>query len=169
MNDVFEYGTTVTIGDADPMQSMYFAHFFRIQGITRELWVRSAVARSEQLLAEGLLLITRRASCDFHLHFRLFDPVVCRMQIAHLRRASSDLVFRFCHGETGAVHAEGRQTVVFADKTGRPIRMPDEFRDAALRYRESPVKLPADDAAILAAMPAASLLASEAGRGEGVG
>jgi acyl-CoA thioesterase FadM len=161
MGDVFEYDTTVTIGDADPMQSMYFAHFFRIQGVTRELWVRSAVERSEQLLAEGLMLITRRASCDYHLHFRLFDPVVCRMQIANLRRASSDLVFRFCHGVTGAVHAEGRQTVVFADKSGRLIRMPGEFREAALRYSENearPTPLPDEDAAIAAAMPEASLL-----------
>ena len=159
MSDVFEYGTTVTIGDADPMQSMYFAHFFRIQGVTRELWVRSAVARSEQLLADGLMLITRSASCDYHLHFRLFDPVVCRMQIANLRRASSDLVFRFCHGVTGALHAEGRQTVVFADNTGRLIRMPEEFRDAALRYSENPVRLPAQDDAIAVAAPAASMLA----------
>lgn len=159
MNQVFEYGTTVTIGDADPMQSMYFANFFRIQGTTRELWVRQAVERSEQLLAAGLMLITRHASCDYHVHFRLFDPVVCRMQIANLRRASSDLVFRFHHGVTGALHAEGRQTVVFADKTGRLSRMPPEFRNAALRYNEGSAALPEEHAAIAAAMPRATLLA----------
>ena len=37
------------------------------------------------------------------------------MQISNLRRASSDLVFRFHNGTTGVLHAQGRQTVAFAD------------------------------------------------------
>jgi acyl-CoA thioesterase FadM len=137
MNQTFDYTTTVTIGDVDSMESMYFAHFFRLQGITRELWVRQAVANSDRLLRDGLLLITRSATCNYHLHFRLFDPVVCRMQIRNVRNASSDLVFRFVHGTTGALHAEGSQTIAFADRSGRLCRIPPQFREAGLRYHEA--------------------------------
>ncbi len=73
---------------------------------------------------QGLLLITPGIPATFIFIFAFAIRWWCRMQIANFRRASSDLVFRFCHGETGAVHAEGRQTVVFADKIGPPIRMP---------------------------------------------
>lgn len=139
----FDYTTTATIGDTDVMQGVYFAHFFKIQGTVRELWVRQAVRDSEQLLRDGLLILTRHASCDYHRHFRLFDPIACRMQIRNLRPASAELVFRFHHGVTGALHAEGLQQVAFAEASGRICRMPDEFREAALLYAEETKPEPA--------------------------
>lgn len=39
----FEYKSTVTIGDTNVMKNMYFLNFFKLQGIARELWVKSAV------------------------------------------------------------------------------------------------------------------------------
>ncbi len=137
MNQSFDYATTITIGDTDLMQAVYFAHFFKLQGIVRELWVLNAVENSRQLLRDGLVLITRSASCDYHRNLHLFDPVVCRMQIRNLKRASAELVFRFQHGLTGELHAEGRQRVAFMDRAGRVCRMPDEFRASALRYLEA--------------------------------
>lgn len=137
MRKYFEHATVATIGETDVTESVYFAHFFSIQGTTRELWVRNAVPRSEKLLRDGLLLITRSANCEFHRRFRLFDAIVCRMQIRHLRKASAELVFRFHHGVTDELHAEGTQVVAFADTSGRLCRMPDEFRATALEYLES--------------------------------
>lgn len=134
----FHYTTTATIGDTDVMQAVYFAHFFKIQGTVRELWVRHVVRNSERHLREGLLLLTRHASCDYHRHFRLFDPINCRMQIRNLRKASAELVFRFYHETTGVLHAQGLQVVAFADSGGRLCRMPDEFREAAQLYAEDP-------------------------------
>ncbi len=136
MSLVFEHRTVVTLGDTDHTQAVYFTRFFEWQGATRELWVLQAVAQSEQHLREGLVLITRSASCDYHQKLKLFDPVICRMQIRNLRQASSDLVFRFFHAVTGELHAEGLQRVAFADPTGRLRRMPDDFRNAALAYAE---------------------------------
>lgn len=138
MSRYFEFVTTATIEDTDFTQSVYFAHFFRIQGQTRELWVHQAVRNSQQLLRDGLLLTTRSASCDFRRHFRLFDTIACRMQIRQLRKASAELVFRFHHAVSGELHAEGAQRVAFADPTGRVCKMPEEFREAALHYLEAP-------------------------------
>jgi len=138
MSASFEHHTTITLGDTDHTQSVYFTRFFELQGVVRELWVLRAVPNAEQHLRGGLVLITRSASCDYHRKLQLFDPVICRMQIRNLRRASSDLVFRFVHGTTGRLHAEGMQRVAFCTPDGRPRRMPDDFYQAALLYSEAP-------------------------------
>ncbi len=136
MSLTFEHHLTVTLGDTDHTQAVYFTRFFEWQGVVRELWVLRAVAHSERHLLEGLVLLTRSASCDYHRKLKLFDPVVCRMQIRNLRQASSDLVFRFHHAITGELHAEGLQRVAFAGGDGRLRRMPEDFRSAALVYSE---------------------------------
>lgn len=136
MSQTFEHHTTITLGDTDHTQAVYFVRFFELQGIVRELWVLRAVANSERHLQEGLVLVTRSASCEYHRKLKLFDPVVCRMQIRNLRQASSDLVFRFFHGVTGELHAEGVQRVAFCGADGRLRRMPEDFHHAALRFAE---------------------------------
>ncbi len=142
MSHTFEHRTTITLGDTDHTQAVYFARLFDLQGVTRELWVLGVVANAEKHLKEGLVLVTRSASCEYHRKLRLFDPVVCRMSVSNLRQASADLVFHFHHGVSGALHAEGLQRIAFADASGRLRRMPDDFRAAGLAYsqpREEPM------------------------------
>ncbi len=43
MGKTYEYRTTVTIGDTNLLQNMYFTNVFKLQGIFRELWVRDCV------------------------------------------------------------------------------------------------------------------------------
>jgi acyl-CoA thioesterase FadM len=119
------------------MKAVYFAHFFKLQGIVRELWVLNAVPDSRRHLADGLVLITKSASCEYFRNLHLFDRVVCKMQIRHLRAASSELVLRFYHAVTGELHAEGLQKVAFMRFDGRLCRMPEDFRIAAERYAEA--------------------------------
>jgi acyl-CoA thioesterase FadM len=137
MIHTFDYETTITIGDTDLMQAVYFAHFFKLQGIVRELWVLNAVENSRRHLSEGLVLITRSASCEYYRNLHLFDRVLCKMHIRNLRQASSELVFRFHHAVTGELHAEGLQRVAFMDRQGRLRRMPEDFRVCALKYSEA--------------------------------
>jgi acyl-CoA thioesterase FadM len=137
MSESFDYETTITIGDTDLMKAVYFAHFFKLQGIVRELWVLNEVPNSRRHLADGLVLITKSASCEYYRNLHLFDRVVCKMQIRNLRAASSELVFRFHHAVTGELHAEGLQKVAFMRSDGRLCRMPDDFRTTALRYSEA--------------------------------
>lgn len=147
MSLTFDHHATITLGDTDHTESVYFTHFFKLQGIVRELWMLHAVAHCERHLRDGLAIVTRSASCEYHRRLKRFDPVVCRMHIRNLRQASADLVFRFYHGATGELHAEGLQRVAFARPDGRFRRMPDDFRRAALAYSE-PEAAPAARAAL---------------------
>lgn len=143
MNLSFDHEFTITLGDTDALHGVYFTHFFRLQGVVRELWVLNAVANSRGHLRDGIVIVTRSASCDYHRNLRLFDRVICKMQVRQLRLASAELVFRFFHADTGELHAEGRQLVAFMDRTGRLRRMPEDFREAAERYQEPESGCPA--------------------------
>ena len=61
MAKVYEYRTTVTIGDTNLLQNMYFHNFFKLQGIARELWVKDCVKDGISDLHKGMVLITREA------------------------------------------------------------------------------------------------------------
>ena len=133
MGKHYEYRTTVTIGDTNLLQHMYFVHFFTLQGITRDLWVKEVVTGSLQSIQEGLLLITKHAQCEYMKDFLLFDRVLVRMQIRNLRGASVELVFKFYNEATMELHAEGTNEIVFA-RNNRVCRIPENFRRAGLEY-----------------------------------
>jgi len=134
MGKVFEYRTTVTIGDTNLLQHMYFANFFDLQGITRDLWVKEKVQNGFESIQKGLVLITRSARCDFKKDFHLFDKVLVCMQIRNLRGASADLEFKFYNETTMELHAEGSNEIVFANQNHRVCRMPENFKAAGLEY-----------------------------------
>jgi len=105
MGKTYEYRTTVTIGDTNLLQHMYFVHFFALQGITRDLWVKEVVPGGLESIKNGLVLITRSAHCEYKRDFYLYDKVLVRMQIRNLRNASGELVFKFYNEATMELHA----------------------------------------------------------------
>ncbi|MBP1598173.1 MAG: hypothetical protein H6Q05_3550 [Acidobacteria bacterium] len=76
----YEYRTTVTIGDTNLLQYMYFVHFFTLQGITRDLRVKEVVSGGLESIKNGLVLITRSARCEYKKDFYLYDRVLVRMR-----------------------------------------------------------------------------------------
>ena len=121
----------VTLGKTNATQNVYFAEFFSLQGVVRELWVKECVQNSVQYFSQGLLISTKSAHCDFKKPFYCFDTILCRMHIEELQRVSAKLVFEFCHDQTQECHVTGWQVVVFKDQQRRTCRMPDDFRQAA--------------------------------------
>ena len=101
----YEYRTTVTIGDTNLLQHMYFVHFFTLQGITRDLWVREAVPGGPE--SHHKWPRAHHTICPLRIQkdFYLYDKVLVRMQIRNLRNASGELVFKF-YQETMELHAE---------------------------------------------------------------
>lgn len=133
MGKAYEYRTTVTIGDTNLLQHMYFVHFFALQGITRDLWVKEVVPGGLESIKNGLVLITRSAHCEYKRDFYLYDKVLVRMQIRSLRNASGVLVFKFYNEATMELHAEGTHEIVTAKNHGI-CRIPENFRNAAMEY-----------------------------------
>jgi len=125
------YKTTVTIGDTNCFQNVYFLNYLKITGFVRELWVKDCVQNFDTHLASGLMLINSSASCDFIKDFFVFQPIRCEMSVQKLKHASGELVFRFFHDVTNELHAEARHKIVFADRSHKICAMPEDFRNAA--------------------------------------
>jgi len=134
MGKIYEYRTTVTIGDTNLLQHMYFVHFFTLQGITRDLWVKECVPGGLDAIRDGLVLITKNAMCEYKKDFFLYDRVLVQMQTRNIRGASVELVFRFLKEDTMELHAEGTNEIVFANSSHRICRIPPNFRNAGLEY-----------------------------------
>ena len=109
-------------------------HFFTLQGITRDLWVKECVPGGLESIRDGLVLITKNAMCEYKKDFFLYDRVLVQMQIRNLRGASTELVFRFYNEATMELHAEGTNEIVFANSNHRVCRIPPNFRNAGIEY-----------------------------------
>ena len=134
MGKIYEYRMTVTIGDTNLLQHMYFAQFFTLQGITRDLWLKDAVQGGVDSIKNGLALITKNAQCEYKKDFYLYDKVLVCMQIRNMRGASVELVFKFYNEDTMELHAEGTNEIVFANSSRRICRIPENFRNAGKEY-----------------------------------
>jgi acyl-CoA thioesterase FadM len=84
MGKTYEYRTTVTIGDTNLLQHMYFVHFFTLQGITRDLWVKEVVDGGLDSIKNGLVLITKNAQCEYKKDFFSMTgcSYACRSEIS---------------------------------------------------------------------------------------
>lgn len=136
MGSVYEYRSTVTIGDTNLLQNMYFLQFFKLAGIARELWVRDCVPDGIKDLSEGLLLITKDAATSFVKDYFLYDPILVQLQFVQLRSASTQLRFRYFHAQTQELHAEGTQTIVFANMDHTIRRIPENWEAAITAYAD---------------------------------
>jgi len=134
MGKIYEYRTTVTIGDTNLLQHMYFVQFFTLQGITRDLWVKECVPGGLESIRDGLVLITKNAQCEYRKDFYLYDKVLVHMQIQNMRGASTELSFKFYNEATMELHAEGTNEIVFANSSHRVCRIPHNFRNAGKEY-----------------------------------
>jgi acyl-CoA thioesterase FadM len=134
VNEVYTHHSVVTIGDTNLLQNMYFANYFKLAGTARELWLRQHVPEVQAFLSQGLVLITKNASCEFFHDFYLFDSVRLELWFEALKRSSIEVHFAFFHNETGKLHALGVQTIVIADATHKPCSIPQGFVDASLAF-----------------------------------
>lgn len=134
MNKIFEYKTTVTIGDTNVLQNMYFLNFFKLQGIARELWVKKHVKNGFTDLKNGLQLITKDARCNFNKDFYLYDDITVKLNFTKIGKTNTRLNFQFYNTKTKELHAAGSQTIVFADVQHKVIKIPDNWKAAINNY-----------------------------------
>jgi acyl-CoA thioesterase FadM len=130
MKKIFEYKTTVTIGDTNALQNMYYLNFFKLQGIVREIFVKKHVKNSLKDMQNGLILITKDARCNFHKDFYLFDDITVKLNYSKVGKTNTRLNFEYYNTKTKELHANGSQTIVFANHQHKVVKIPDNWREA---------------------------------------
>ena len=127
--DVARY--RVMFADCDLMRIMYFGSYFRLFEIGRAELFRRLGHPFPEYIARGLYLAVIEATCRYLKPARYDDELVIRAAVTEVRRARLSIVYEII-GPTGDRLASATTVHAVLDESGRPQRIPIEFRDAAL-------------------------------------
>jgi acyl-CoA thioester hydrolase len=86
----------------------------------------------EQCIERGLTPVLTRIEIDYRAPLKLGQRVVGRVWVASVTKASAVMESEIERVDDARVCAQARQSVAFISlTTGRPMRVPPEFREAA--------------------------------------
>jgi enediyne core biosynthesis thioesterase len=134
MDNTFTYCHTITMGETNPMANVYFAEYFKLQGIVREHWLIEEVENALEHIKNGLILSTISAHCDYIKPFFLYDTIICILSVEDIKKVSVKLVFDFYSKNTNSLHATGYQKIVFQDAHRKICPIPLPFKTALQRF-----------------------------------
>ncbi len=120
----------VIFADCDPMRIMYYGSYFRLFEIGRAELFRRLGHPFPDYIARGLYLAVIETTCRYVKPVRYDDEVRIRAAVTDVRRARLTISYEIA-GADGDVRAVGATVHAVLDESGRPQRIPAEFRDAA--------------------------------------
>ncbi len=142
MPDKFVFEKVVYLTDTNAEGSVYFARFFDWQGMAREAFFSKMMPNAIQIFFSGSLhLITVDASIHFRNQLRLFDEVQVWVKPTNGRHSSVDLEFRYLKKQDQMEIATGKQTIAFADDTGKLIPITREVLESGSSYLDMVEKI----------------------------
>ncbi len=136
MSKEFVFEKTVYLSDTNAFGNAYFSKYFEWQGMAREAFFRKIMPNPNFLMESGINLITKKAAIDYKHEVFLYDDIEIGLKVGAVKQASSDLIFSYMKKKDGLVIAMGYQTVVFADKNGKMIKIPAEIIKNAVPYTD---------------------------------
>ena len=140
--DVARY--RVIFADCDPMRIMYYGSYFRLFEIGRAELFRRLGHPFPEYIARGLYLGVIETTCRYLKPSRYDDELVIRAAVADMGRARLQINYTVV-GTDGVVRATGHTVHAVLDDTGRPQRIPADFREAALASQRLAGGGPAQD------------------------
>jgi acyl-CoA thioester hydrolase len=126
--DVARY--RVIFADCDPMRIMYYGNYFRLFEIGRAELFRRLGHAFPEYIARGLYLAVIATGCRYRRPARYDDVLDIRCGVSQVGRVRLTLAYEICRD--GERLAEGHTEHAVLDEAGRPQRLPDVFRVAAL-------------------------------------
>jgi acyl-CoA thioester hydrolase len=129
LRDVARY--RVIFGDCDPMRIMYHANYLRLFEIGRAELFRQLGHPFPTYVAQGLYLAVVEATCRYKKPAQYDDELIIRAGFAAVGRARLTICYEAL-GPDRTLLASGHTQHSVVDDSGRPRRLPPEFRAAAL-------------------------------------
>ena len=122
----------VSYGETDAMGVLYYAEYLHIFERARSAFIRHLGTSYREVEARGMMLPVREAGCRYRAPARFDDLLQVHLYIGELGRAS--LTFHY------TVYSEDRKIIMTTGFTqhacvnpqGRPLAMPQWFRDICL-------------------------------------
>jgi len=136
MSKEFIFEKTIYLCDTNAFGNAYFSKYFEWQGMAREAFFRVIMPDPFYLMNTGTKLITKRAAVEYKHEVYLYDDIEIGIKVGAVKPASSDLIFNYRRKRDKLLFAVGYQSILFADKEGRPIKIPKEIVEKARPYTD---------------------------------
>lgn len=111
------------------MQIVYYAEYFHFFERARSEFIRSCGMSYADVEKKGIMLPVREAQCRYRWPARYDELVLIRAAISEWRRASLRFVYEIWNEDKTIVLVEGTTQHAFANREGRPVPVPDWFKD----------------------------------------
>ena len=134
LRDVARY--RVIFADCDPMRIMYYGNYFRLFEIGRAELFRALGHPFPDYIARGLFLGVIETRCRYLKPARYDDELRIRAGIADIGRARLDIAYEIV-AAAGDTLATGLTVHAVLNEAGRPQRIPEAFRQAAVASQAS--------------------------------
>lgn len=119
----------VSYGETDTMGVLYYAEYLHIFERSRNSLIRAYGFSYTEVEKRGLFLPVREASCRYRSPARYDDLLNLHVTVAQWRRASLLFNYTVYDESREKLLAEGSTWHACVDGDGKPIRVPDWFRD----------------------------------------
>ncbi len=123
----------VSYGETDTMGFVYYAEYLHLFERARSAYIRQCGMSYAEIEARGILLPVREASCRYRSPARYDDLIFIRIGVVEWGRASVRFVYEITDDDK-KILAEGMTQHALIDRTGRPQRMPDWFRELSSHF-----------------------------------
>ncbi len=132
----YDYFVRVTLGEINVEGTMSHDQFAKLFGKARELFALEGIPEFTKEMGRTFLLQTRSASYEFKKNFYFGDIIIVRVRILQVKNSSFEIGAEFIDAQTKEIRATGRQTIVYTNLKGLPLRIPDAFRVVLSRALE---------------------------------
>jgi enediyne biosynthesis thioesterase len=136
----YEYRHLVSFDETNVVGNVYFVHFFRWQGLAREMFLREKCPEVVDEFARGLALVTTHVSCEYLAELVVFDEILLRMYLQEAGQSQIAMRFEYWRLRDGREElvARGDHRVAAMRRDGAsmtPTPLPDSLRRALQPYR----------------------------------
>lgn len=123
----------VIFADCDPMRIVYYGNYFRLFEIGRCELFRGMGHPFREYVEQGRYLAVLDAACRYKRPARYDDEVTIHAGVLEVGGARITLGYAVMRD--GELLVEGETTHAVVDDSGRPQRLPTDFRDMARAAR----------------------------------
>ncbi len=131
---IHETELRVRYQETDNMGVVYYSNYFVWFEVARTEYMRSAGVSYTALEKKGMFMMVAQASCRYKAPARYDDIVRIRTWIPSIKNSSMQFEHTVCIGDK--LIATGESIHVFTNKSGKPVRIPEEIRKL---YREGDI------------------------------
>lgn len=129
MIKIHETEIRVRYQETDNMGVVYYANYFVWFEVARTEYLRSQGVSYRQLEANGLYLMVVSAACQYKYPAKYDDVIRIQTWMPEIKNSSLKFGHKLFVGDK--LIATGESVHVFTNKSGKPVRVPEELRNLA--------------------------------------